>query len=128
MDKYDELQRLAGIPNRPTPLTYNLRIAVNGKGPKAYEWTDKPHRLLYDACGAIEAQARRIAELEEQLVREQMERDKWITRAIQYGWHQEGCTLFVDASGCSCGFAPVLNEGLTENKRIKAAALSGREG
>ena len=49
------LQKACGIPNIPTPLTYDLRRAVNGEGPLAYQWADKPHRLLYDACSQIEA-------------------------------------------------------------------------
>jgi len=53
-DKYAELQNLANLKHRPTPLTYQLRLAVNGEGPRAYEWSDKPHRLLYDACDALE--------------------------------------------------------------------------
>jgi hypothetical protein len=31
-----ELQRLAGIPHLPTDLTYELRLAVSGEGPRAY--------------------------------------------------------------------------------------------
>jgi hypothetical protein len=56
-DKYEQLQRLANLPHKPTPLTYELRMAVNGEGPRAYDWADKPHRLLYDACDAIERAA-----------------------------------------------------------------------
>jgi len=52
--KRKKLQRDAGIPNLPTPLTFDLRLAVGGEGPRAYEWTDKPHRLLCDACREIE--------------------------------------------------------------------------
>jgi len=44
----------AGIPDLPTDLTYDLRLAVAGEGPRAYEWSDKPHRLLYDACREVE--------------------------------------------------------------------------
>lgn len=54
-DKYEELQRDAGLANKPTPFTYALRCAVNGEGPRASEWQDKPHRLLFDACDRIEA-------------------------------------------------------------------------
>lgn len=59
MDK-QELQRLAGIPHLPTDLTYELRLAVSGDGPRAYDWSDKPHRLLWDACGALERAEERL--------------------------------------------------------------------
>jgi hypothetical protein len=55
-----ELQRLAGIPHLPTDLTYELRLAVSGEGPRAYDWSDKPHRLLWDACGALERAEERL--------------------------------------------------------------------
>ena len=57
------LQSSAGIPNTPTDLTYECRLAVSGEGPRAYEWKDKPHRLVYDLCGQVEAQAAEIAAL-----------------------------------------------------------------
>jgi hypothetical protein len=57
-----ELQRKAGIPHLPTDLTYELRLAVSGNGPRAFEWSDKPHRLLFDACRAIEAYEDRLAQ------------------------------------------------------------------
>ena len=83
-----QLQKNAGLPHLPTPLTYYLRLAVSGTGPRAYEWSDKPHRLLYAACGHIEAHEApllaRIAELEAAL--RQIERapawgapDRWET-------------------------------------------------
>ena len=28
----------------------NYRDAVNKTGPLAYDWDDKPHRLVYDLC------------------------------------------------------------------------------
>lgn len=59
MDK-QELQRLAGIPHLPTDLTYELRLAVSGEGPRAYDWSDKPHRLLWDACHALERAEERL--------------------------------------------------------------------
>lgn len=52
-----KLQKDAGIPHLPTQLTYQLRRAVAGYGTLAYQWADKPHRLVYDACREIEAQA-----------------------------------------------------------------------
>ena len=59
-----KLQADCGLPHMPTELTYHLRHAVSGIGPLAYEWLDKPHRLLYDACGEVETMAARVAELE----------------------------------------------------------------
>jgi hypothetical protein len=49
-----KLQALAGIPNLPTDLTYEARIAMSGEGPRAYDWIDKPHRLVFDLCREIE--------------------------------------------------------------------------
>jgi len=31
-----------------------LRLAPLGEGDWAYQWKDKPHRLIYDACREIE--------------------------------------------------------------------------
>lgn len=61
------MQRICGTKNTPTPLTYELRRAVGGGGGRAYDWKDKPHRLLYDACSEIEAQQAEIARLREAL-------------------------------------------------------------
>ena len=38
----------------PTQMTYHLRLAPSGEGDWAYQWKDKPHRLIYDACREIE--------------------------------------------------------------------------
>jgi hypothetical protein len=54
IEQLKRLQLNAGIPDLPTPLTFDLRRAVGGEGPRAYDWSDKPHRLLYDACREIE--------------------------------------------------------------------------
>jgi hypothetical protein len=53
----EALQKDADIPHLPTQETYQFRMAVSGQGPLAYQWSDKPHRLLYDACSIIESQA-----------------------------------------------------------------------
>ena len=53
----DALQKDAGLPHLPTQETYQFRMAVSGEGPLAYQWSDKPHRLLYDACSIIEREA-----------------------------------------------------------------------
>lgn len=51
------LQKDAGLPHLPTRETYQFRMAVSGEGPLAYQWSDKPHRLLYNACSIIESEA-----------------------------------------------------------------------
>lgn len=48
------LQHDAGIPHLPTDMTFEARKAVSGEGPRAYEWSDKKHRLVYDLCREIE--------------------------------------------------------------------------
>lgn len=64
-DKYlkKKLQLAAGIPHLPTDLTYECRIAIAGEGERGWEWQDKPHRLVYDLCRQVEADADRIEEL-----------------------------------------------------------------
>lgn len=52
-----QLQMNAQIPHLPTDLTYECRMAIAGEGPRAYDWSDKPHRLVYDLCRYIEAEA-----------------------------------------------------------------------
>jgi len=66
----EKLKADAGLAHVPTDLTYELRMGVAGEGARAYDWKDKPHRLVYDACREIEHQADRIRELE-------AERDEW---------------------------------------------------
>ena len=53
----EALQKDAGLPHLPTRETYQFRMAVSGEGPLAYQWSDKPHRLLYNACSIIESEA-----------------------------------------------------------------------
>lgn len=48
------LQRDAGLSLPPTAMTYQLRMGVSGEGPRAHDWSDKPHRLVYDACSEAE--------------------------------------------------------------------------
>jgi hypothetical protein len=40
----------------------DFRDAVGGKGPKAYDWADKPHRLVYDLCREIHALREKLKE------------------------------------------------------------------
>lgn len=54
---FEALQKDAGIPYLPTKETYDFRMAVNGEGRLAYQWADKPHRLVDDACRIIEREA-----------------------------------------------------------------------
>jgi hypothetical protein len=48
------LQKDAGIPHLPTDMTYEARMAITGDGPRAYEWSDKKHRVVYALCREIE--------------------------------------------------------------------------
>ena len=34
--------------------TWDYRLAVEGEGPLAHEWSDKPHRLVFDLAGLVE--------------------------------------------------------------------------
>lgn len=52
-----KMQKDAGLDYPPTNLTFIYRSAMNGEGPKAYDWSDKPHRLIYDLCRKIECDA-----------------------------------------------------------------------
>jgi hypothetical protein len=63
-----KLKADAGLTHLPTELTYELRMAVTGHRADeflswGYQWTDKPHRLVYEACGVVEAQAAEIERL-----------------------------------------------------------------
>lgn len=54
LEEKQEVQRNAGIPHLPTDMTLEARLAISGRGPRAFEWTDKKHRLVYDLCREIE--------------------------------------------------------------------------
>jgi hypothetical protein len=58
----EKLKKDAQIPHLPTDLTYECRMAVEGEGLRAYDWSDKPHRLVFDLC-------RRVEELENEFER-----------------------------------------------------------
>jgi hypothetical protein len=77
MEQKKQLQIDAGIPHLPTDLTYECRIAIAGEGERAYDWSDKPHRLVYDLSRQVEADAIRI----EELIRQ---RDGWEETALMY--------------------------------------------
>ena len=53
----EALKKAAGIPHLPTQLTFEARLAISGEGPRAYDWSDKPHRIVYDLCREIEKNA-----------------------------------------------------------------------
>lgn len=53
------------LPPRPTMAetgytTKDYRDAMGGEGPLAYQWKDKPHRLIYDLCHEIEHLRRQL--------------------------------------------------------------------
>lgn len=50
----ETMQKDAGLKNLPTQFTFEMRLAMSGAGPRAYDWSDKPHRLIYDLCDEIE--------------------------------------------------------------------------
>jgi hypothetical protein len=63
-----------GLTYPSTPLTFAFRRAVCGEGADSflspgYQWTDKPHRLVYSLCGEVERQAHLIAEQHNALVK-----------------------------------------------------------
>jgi hypothetical protein len=43
---------IAGIED-PMVVAAECYRAIGGEGPRAYDWADKPHRLVYDLCKAI---------------------------------------------------------------------------
>ena len=53
----EALKKAAGIPHLPTQLTFEARLVIGGEGPRAYDWSDKPHRIVYDLCREIEKNA-----------------------------------------------------------------------
>ena len=69
MTDKERLQKNAGIEYPPTDLTYELRIALTGHRADefnswGYQWTDKPHRLVFAACCEAEALSARVEELD----------------------------------------------------------------
>ena len=63
----EALKKAAGIPHLPTQLTFEARLAISGSGPRAYDWSDKPHRIVYDLCREIEKNAAERDRLREAL-------------------------------------------------------------
>lgn len=62
MDAKLRMQRDAELKYPPTDFTLPFRQAVSGEGPRAYDWEDKPHRLIYDLCSYIEEAAARAVQ------------------------------------------------------------------
>jgi hypothetical protein len=48
--------------------TQDFRDAIGGKGPLAYTWSDKPHRLLFDLLKFIEANAENVKPLSGEII------------------------------------------------------------
>ena len=49
-------QRDAAVPadlEEAVKMAYECFEAVSGEGPRAFDWTDKPHRLVYDMYDTI---------------------------------------------------------------------------
>lgn len=67
-ERLAEMQQQADLLHPPTETTFVFRQAVCGEGPRAAEWQDKPHRLVYDLCQIIEAEAVEKAALITELV------------------------------------------------------------
>ena len=63
----EALRKDAGIPHLPTQLTFEARLAIGGEGPRAYDWSDKPHRIVFDLCREIEKSAAERDRLREAL-------------------------------------------------------------
>jgi hypothetical protein len=93
LEQKKQLQIDAGIPHLPTDLTYQCRIAIGGEGGRAQDWSDKPHRLVYDLSRQVEADAVRIEELER-------ERDEWRSRYEHHN-HERLETLNLNAMQAS---------------------------
>lgn len=47
-------------------ITSDYRLAPSGEGPLAYVWDDKPHRLVYDLCGEVDALRAEILSLSQE--------------------------------------------------------------
>lgn len=82
-EELEKLKRDTGIPHLPTQLTYECRMAIADEGPRAYEWSDKPHRVVYDLCQEIEAAAARRPALPD---REAVAREVYNTFSDQVGF------------------------------------------
>lgn len=116
LEQKKQLQFDAGIPHLPTNLTYECRMAISGEGSRAYEWRDKPHRLVYDLSRQVEADANLIEQLER-------ERDEWKSRYEHHN-HERLETLNLNAMQAS-KIGSLMNKIATLEKEIRD--LRGKE-
>jgi hypothetical protein len=111
-EKLLKLQRDANLTNTPTKLTFELRIAISGDGPRAYDWQDKPHRLLYDACKEIERLSYFSGNSQKVDMQEPSEREKATKQALEWLWYRMGSLvpknslLEVDVKRALAAYAP----------------------
>ena len=68
------LCKLVTVPVAPTPFTYEYRMAVAGHEADemfslGYQWTDKPHRLVFNLCAYIELSEHLAREKEAKLIK-----------------------------------------------------------
>ena len=95
VEELRKLQKDCGTPKLPTQLTYQLRMAVSGHKADemfsyGYQWTDKPHRLVYTACAEIEEQADRIEALTAENERLRGEIENVLEEADEEFWFVPG--------------------------------------
>jgi hypothetical protein len=91
LERLHKLQVDADTRHLPTELTYECRMAISGKGPRAFDWSDKPHRLVYDLSREVErltaerdaARADRDSHQRE-AIRAMEERDAALAKVTQY--------------------------------------------
>ena len=48
--------------SQPAVSLKDYQDAIAGKGPKAHDWSDKPHRLVYDLCREVATLRRELFE------------------------------------------------------------------
>ena len=100
----EALKKDAGIPHLPTQLTFEARLAINGEGPRAYDWSDKPHRIVYDLCREIEKNA-----AERDRLRGALEGLLTLVEHANFeeGWCCCGDDMLHHQSPMDCGHTPV---------------------
>lgn len=88
LERLHKLQVDADTRHLPTELTYECRMAISGKGPRAFDWSDKPHRLVYDLSREVERlTAERDADRDShqrEAIRAMEERDAALAKVTQY--------------------------------------------
>ena len=78
------------------PMPQDYKDAVNGTGPLAHEWADKPHRLVYDLASALTVATKRAeaAEAEREAERAVIEAAKAWHAAPRFGVRAASVVLF----------------------------------